>query len=125
MSGWVVVDDSAIANRWRPLTAAESGIAPTLIQDAQDELEQALELIGITGPPAGDERWSRRYVRVVANMVRRLLINPEGVLEEAGDDGYRYRRDKALSTGALYFTSDEFDSLRLKRRRRAFSIIPS
>ncbi|MEO5920615.1 MAG: Gp19/Gp15/Gp42 family protein [Pseudolysinimonas sp.] len=127
MAGWVAVDADAVASRWRPLTTSESAIVDTLIEDAQDILEGALEDSGVTGKPEPtDERWERAYVRVVANMVRRLLINPEGYLEEEGPDGYRYRRDKTLSAGVLYVTDDELDRLLPRRRRGAsFSIFPS
>ncbi len=127
MTGWVAVDVSDIASRWRPLTPSEDGIAPTLIEDAQDILEADLEEVGVEGAPIPlNARWERTYIRTVATMVRRLLINPEGYLKEESD-GYRYERDKTLSAGALYVTTDELDRLRLKRRRRstAFTIVPS
>jgi hypothetical protein len=127
MAGWVDVGASDIANRWRPLTAAEASIAATLVEDAQDELEDQLLDMGFTAAPAPqDARWERRYVRTVANMVRRLLINPEGYLEEQGEDGYRYRRDKVLSAGVIYVTDDELNGFRPKNRKRrgSFTITP-
>jgi hypothetical protein len=39
-------------------------------------------------------------------MVLRVLSNPDGKLEEEGDD-YRYRLDAARSTGALYVSDAE------------------
>ncbi|MCU1441133.1 MAG: lysyl-tRNA synthetase [Rhodoglobus sp.] len=40
------------------------------------------------------------------DMVLRFLNNPDGLLEEKGDD-YEYRRDSATSTGAVYITEGE------------------
>jgi len=127
MTAWVVVDVSDITGRWRPLTAEEAVIAPQLIIDASDELEDALENVGITGVPIPtNERWERRYVRTVAAIVRRVLSNPEGYLVET-IDGYEYRRDKAVSSGALYVSDDEVEGFRprARRRRGAFTIVPS
>lgn len=126
MAAWVDVTADDIANRWRPLTPEEETISKALIEDAQDELEDALENIGVFGAPVPqDERWERRYVRTVAAVVRRVLSNPEGYLVET-IDGYEYRRDKAVSTGALYVSEAEVDKFRRRgRRTTSFSIRPS
>lgn len=126
---WATVDQSDVANRWRPLTPGELSIAPTLIADAQDELEDALEGRGVFGTPQSDQRWTRRYVRVVAAMVRRVLQNPEGYLSTAVTiDDYRreYRRDSAVSAGVLYVSDAELEGMipKDRRRRGAFSIAP-
>lgn len=124
MAVWVAVDDSAIENRWRPLTAAEKVITPHLLEDASDILEEQLELLGYKAAPVPtDERWERRYTRTVVAMVRRVLSNPEGYLVES-IDGYEYRRDKAVSTGALYVSSDELDAFRRRPRSSSFTIRP-
>jgi hypothetical protein len=127
MSTWVGVDVSDITNRWRPLEDFEADTAPTMIQDAQDILEDALEELGFTGAPVPqNERWERKYVRVVATMVKRVLSNPDGLLTETTDD-YTYRRDSAVSAGVLYLSDDELASLSLqpRRRRGSFTITPS
>lgn len=123
---WVTVIPTDITNRWRPLTAGEEAIAPTLIQDAQDILEEALEDLGVT-EASTDPRWLRTYVRVVSGMVRRVLQNPEGYLSTAVSiDDFRreYRRDSAVSAGVLYVSDTELVALTPKERRRrgAFSI---
>lgn len=124
---WVSVEASDIANRWRPLTPGETGIAPTLIQDAQDILEVELEQRSILAAPV-DARWSRAYVRVVAGMVRRVLQNPEGYLSTAVTiDDYRreYRRDSAVSAGVLYVSDLEVAGLipQARRKRGAFNVV--
>ncbi len=125
MNAWVQVNLSDITSRWRPLTSAEALIAGQIIADASDELEDALIDIGIMQKPIPtDERWERRYIRTVVAMVRRVLSNPEGYLSEE-IDGYIYRRDKAVSTGALYVSPDEVEGFRTRRSRGAFSIVPS
>lgn len=127
MSPWVAVDVSDLAARWRPLTPAEATVAPAIIADAQDILETALEGVGFTGAPIPqNERWERMYLAVVVAMVKRVLSNPEGVLSETIDD-YTYRRDSAVSSGALYLSDAELASLGLpgtRRRRGAFTIAP-
>jgi hypothetical protein len=122
--GWQSVDVAAVQNRWRMLDADEARIAPTLIADAQDILETAAEHVGVTeGVVAGNERLQRAYVRVVASMVARVLKNPDGFLTET-EDAYTYRRDSAVSSGALYVSPEEVGSLTPApvRRRGAFSI---
>lgn len=49
-------------------------------------------------------------IRVVSNMVVRVLRNPKGLLEESIDD-YRYRRDALVSSGALHVTPEELADL--------------
>lgn len=123
---WVAVDVSDVTDRWRPLTTIEASTAPTIIQDAQDMLEDQLGDIGfLSAPVPEDVRWERKYVRVVATMVKRVLSNPDGYLSETGDD-YTYRRDSAVSAGLLYVDETELDVLRVAQRRRygAFSIVP-
>jgi hypothetical protein len=124
---WVGVTSVNISDRWRPLIPGEDSIIATLIQDAQDILEEALESRGILELPDG-ERWRRAYVRVVATMVKRVLQNPEGYLSTAFTiDDYRqeYRRDSAVSAGVLYVSDLELDGLTpaARRRRGSFSIV--
>lgn len=118
----VVADD--IVSRWRALEPDESGIVNKVIEDAQDILEDDAEAEGISQPTT--DRGQRAYVRAVANMVIRVLKNPDGILTETLD-GYTYRRDSAVSSGALVPTDDELARLRpvVRRRRGAFTIVPS
>ena len=49
-------------------------------------------------------------VAVEADAVARVLRNPGGVWQERVDD-YSYTRDRAISTGELYISDDEWDRL--------------
>lgn len=121
---WVPVDEKDITDRWRELTAAEEGIVKTLILDAQDELEDAIEAAQYPAVDANDERAARRYVRTVAAIVKRLLINPQGYLSETLEGEYSYRRSEALASGVLEPTAAEVAKFAVNRRptRGAFSI---
>jgi hypothetical protein len=125
---WVAVDATDIVSRWRPLTDLEQAIVPKMIEDAQDLLEESIEDLGYPEVDPLDSRQVRRYKRTVATMVKRVLMNPDGYLSETVDGEYTYRRDSAVSTGALYVADDEIDRFRPKPKRRhrsAFSITPS
>jgi len=124
---WVAVTAEDIVKRWRPLTPAESSVVDAIIEDAQDIVESEAEDLGIPAPTDANDRRLRMYTRIVATMAIRVLINPEGILSETIDD-YTYRRDSAISSGALYVSDDEMAQLRPitgRRRRGAFTIVPS
>ena len=117
-----VVQQTDVEDRWRPLKAKEARIVERVLEDAADILETAAESRGIV--LASTERAERTYKRIVSTMVIRVLKNPDGLLTETIDD-YTYRRDSAVSAGALYVSGEELDQLRTPRRRRrrgAFSI---
>lgn len=65
-------------------------------------------------------------IDVQCSMVLRFLNNPDGLLEEKGDD-YEYRRDSATSTGELYITEREIELLGAGdgTSETAFSIKPA
>jgi hypothetical protein len=124
---WQAVSVADVQDRWRILDADERTIAPTLIADAQDMVETAAEAVGTSADTvAGSERLQRAYVRVVASMVGRVLKNPDGLLTES-EDAYTYRRDRAVSAGALYLSPEEIASLTPSTRRRggAFTVTPT
>jgi hypothetical protein len=124
---WATVEVAEIVNRYQTLNPAEAATVPTMIQDAQDMLEQAAEELGYAAPEPSEERRIRTYIRIVATMVIRVLRNPDGYLSEAGDD-YSYRRDSAVSSGLLYVADSEVEQLRppaARRRRGAFTITPA
>ena len=119
---WFVVQQTDVEDRWRPLKAQEARIVERVLEDAADILETAAESRGIV--LASTERAERTYKRIVSTMVIRVLKNPDGLLTETIDD-YTYRRDSAVSAGALYVSGEELDQLRPprpRRRRGAFSI---
>lgn len=121
------VTTDEIADRWRPLTDAEQIVAEKRITDAEALLQNELRLRGILSQPDPiDPVWMQLYIRVIADIVKRYLINPDAWLEErdAIDDYDRTRRrDAAVSAGLLYVMPDEVDQLIPRRRPRgAFTI---
>lgn len=97
-----------IEARWRPLTTQERLVAATYLDDAWWLLlarRPSLEAdMGAGTVLAGN------VVSVLATMVRRVLLNPEGKSEESIDD-YRYRRDALVSSGVLHVTEDELSAV--------------
>jgi len=121
---WPAVVESDIVSRFRALDEDEKSVIETMIADAQDIVQDAAEDAGIPEPTT--ERGQRTYKRIVASIVIRVLRNPDGYLTET-TDGYTYRRDSALSSGALYVSDAEVEQLRptARRHRGAFTIVPS
>jgi hypothetical protein len=121
---WFQVDKNDVISRFRALEPDEDATVDTMIADAQDILEDAAEAAGIEAPTT--DRGERTYTRIVAAIVIRVLRNPDGYLTET-IDGYTYRRDSAISAGALYVSPDEINQLRptVRPRRGAFTIVPS
>jgi hypothetical protein len=108
----------------RPLSALEKDWASTRLDDAFDQLGEGVE--SRLDAVAEDSRYARLVVQVVCAMVLRVLNNPDGKLEEQGDD-YRYRLDQAVSTGALYVSDAEMALLTSgsDASEGAFTIRPS
>lgn len=125
---WAAVDPVDIVGRFRDLTAAETTVVGQMIADAQDILEQRAEQAGITGTDvAADTRLTRQYVRIVAQMVIRVLRNPDGLLQYTTDD-FTARLDSVVSGGMLYVSDDELETMRpvsSRRRTGAFTIRPA
>jgi hypothetical protein len=108
-----------IEDRFRPLTDAEKVNARAYLDDAWSLLTGRLPSLE-ANLAAGTVHISNA-VRVVANMVVRVLRNPDGKLEESIDD-YRYRRDALLSSGALTVTDEELADLTPNGPRRVNSV---
>jgi hypothetical protein len=87
----------------RTLTAQESTVGSKLLEDAW-----TIIVSRVPGAEArlSDPVFASLITQVQCAMVLRVLRNPEGKLEEQGDD-YRYRLDAAVSTGALYLSDSE------------------
>lgn len=129
---WPIVAPDEIASRWRPLTAEEAASVEQRIADAQAELRSLLRDRGVYAPPplTGEALadWQQLYRATIAEAVRRYLVNPDGWLEErdAVDDWDRTRRrDKAMSSGAIWIDPEDVDRLvpRPRARRGAFTIV--
>jgi len=92
------------ARSFRPLTPAEEQVGEVLLDDAWN-------LILTHRPHAADRvltdpAYRDLVVQVQCAMVLRVIKNPEGKLSEQIDD-YQYRRDSAVSAGALYLSEAE------------------
>lgn len=98
-----------VESRFRLLTDAERVNAEAWLADAWSILTTHRPNLpdDLDDPAAVSESEVRR---VVANMVVRKLQNPDGKLEEAGDD-YRFRRDSAVSSGELYASERELEAV--------------
>lgn len=121
---WFGVTSDDIVKRYGELDDRETDTIDAMIEDAQDMLENRADYLGIIQPTT--DRGGRIYTRIVRDMVIRVLQNPDGYLTETVD-GYTYRRDAAVSSGALYVDDGTLDDLRPpeRRTRGAFSIVPS
>jgi hypothetical protein len=94
----------------RPLTDAEQAAGVVLLEDAWAVL--VAQVPSIPERVSADNAFAALVVQVQCTMVLRVLRNPDGKLEEQIDD-YRWRRDSAVSTGALYATEAELALLGL------------
>ena len=92
----------------RTLTSGELEAGDYLLEDAYTILLARVPSVAdrLAAVPA-DLVFRALVVQIQCAMVMRVLNNPDGKFEEAGDD-YRYRRDSAVSTGMLYLADSEF-----------------
>lgn len=95
-----------LVNRFRPLNELEQTNAAAWLDDAWEELHAPSRV------PNLDDRLTAGVItvglirRVVTAMVIRVLRNPEAIREWAVDDA-SFKRDAAITAGALYATEDE------------------
>lgn len=95
----------------RTLTAREAEVGATLLGDAFTMVTAAKPSVTARLDKLPRDLVFTALVRqIVCAMVLRVLNNPDGKLEEQGDD-YRYRLDAAVSTGALYVSTAELARL--------------
>lgn len=106
-----------VANRWRPLSDAEKIVAATRLEDAWrivlnrfPDIETRMAAYDPSGDPPVTDLDPQVVIGVLADMVLRVLKNPEGKRQESIDD-YSYLRDNALSAGELYLSDNEIDRL--------------
>jgi hypothetical protein len=105
-----------IANIWRPLTQAEQTIAEYLLEQASDLLRIQVPNIDALIAADGTGLKAARAKAVVVNAVKRVLSNPDGLLQEQIDD-YSWRRDSAVSSGALYLDAGDLAGLAPRSRK--------
>lgn len=88
----------------RPLSTQEQTVGAVLLSDAWGVILSARP--HVEDRATTDAAYRSLVVQIQCAMVLRVLRNPDGKLEEQIDD-YRWRRDSATSTGALYLTDAE------------------
>src|SRR4051812_30423638 len=104
---------SDLEARWRPLSAQETTNAEAFLDDAWAMLtsrRQTLEADLTAGTVT-----AANVIRVLAQMVLRVLKTPGGYDSETIDD-YPYRRNAIISSGALHVTPDELADVTPGRR---------
>lgn len=113
-----------IVARWRPLSTAEATVAETHLGDAWAELKHHMSWVetGLDADPATVDVVNVK--RVLANMVIRVLRNPDGKQSEQIDD-YKFVRSDDSATGELYITAKEYALLAPAGTSSAFSIRPA
>jgi len=77
-----------------------------LLDDAYNAIVARVPSVATRLDGTQPEALQKLLVQVECAMVLRVLNNPDGKLEESGDD-YSYRLDAARSTGALYVSDAE------------------
>lgn len=99
-----------IASRWRPLSSDESIVADVLLADAWALLKHAVPTLEarLDAIPATLDVALVRMVLVA--MVKRVLMNPDGLQQETIQD-YSYTRAGADTAGGLYVSDAELDLL--------------
>lgn len=116
-----------VAARWRPLSTEETNLAATLLDDAWVMLKghAARRDTDIEDKITTDNDLRSGVVRILATAVLRVLKNPEGKVQESGDD-YSYTRGSGDADGTLKFTDDELGDLLpgLGSAGRAFTYDP-
>lgn len=122
---------SDVAAIWRPLTGDEDATVYAWIEEAS---QQVRDLVPLVAGLDVDERilagtLSVATVRsVVAQMVRRVMINPDGdssVTEQTGPFSVTRTKSRATSSGALYLSPAELRRLLGRRTgQTAFMITP-
>lgn len=95
----------------RPLDDAEEVIANSRLNDAELILRVAIP--DLDDRVAASPTYEQTVIMVEADMVIRLLKNPDGFIQES-DGNYSYMRSQALATGRLQVLPEEWDLLGLK-----------
>lgn len=102
MPGPATINDLK-ARSFRPLSEDEETVGGVLLEDAWALI---LNHVPSAEERSADIQYSALVKQVQCAMVLRVIKNPEGLLSEQIDD-YQYRRDSAVSAGALYLSDDE------------------
>lgn len=106
--------------RWRPLTAAETIVAQTRLDDVERMIRR--KITDFDARIAADDDFKADVVQVEADAVIRVLKNPDAKRQESIDD-YSWTRDRSISGGALRILLGEWELLGVRvGGRKAFMI---
>ena len=89
---------------WRPHSQPETTVAVTLLDRASAIIRN--HVAGVDARVAADANFATLARGVAADMVKRVLVNPEAVKSFTIDD-YTRVRDQAVSSGWLYLSDME------------------
>lgn len=98
-----------VAAGWRSLSIEEIAVAETLCARASAMIRTSVA--GVDARVTTDSDYATVVTGVVADMVKRVLVNPD-CRREGGIDDARWTLDQAVSTGALYVSAEEYAALR-------------
>ncbi|QTR37007.1 hypothetical protein J8670_12990 [Mycobacterium tuberculosis] len=103
-----------VENRWvRELSEEETRLVNTRLADAERMIRRRIKDLD-DKIDAGDID-PEDVKQVEADMVLRLLRNPEGFTQET-DGNYTYMLHQQLASGKLEVTDDEWETLGIRRR---------
>ncbi|AOT24674.1 head-to-tail adaptor [Mycobacterium phage Stasia] len=105
-----------VENRWvRELSEEETTLVNTRLNDAERMLKRRVKNLDSVDP--------EDVKQVEADMVLRLLRNPEGYTQET-DGNYTYMLSQALASGKLEVLPEEWEALGI-RRGNTFVLVPT
>lgn len=111
-----------VARPWCPLSSPEEQAAARNLLD-EAWLILRTRMTTLESRMVDDTLLTENVTRVLANMARRVLMNPEGWVQEAIDD-WRGRRDDVLAAGILEPTAAEVADLSPRSAVGSFTILP-
>jgi hypothetical protein len=112
-----------LAARWRPLTAVESELAQTLLDDASQIIRERMPTIEAQLTAGAISR--RTLTRIVCGMVKRAMVGggADAVTQQAQTVGpFALSQSFANPLGNLYLGKDDLAALGLGGAGRAFTI---
>ncbi|BBC53821.1 putative portal protein [Mycobacterium phage PP] len=110
-----------VENRWvRELSEEETTLVSTRLDDAERMLKRRVG--DLQAKITSGDLDEADVKQVEAEMVLRLLRNPEGFTSET-DGQYTYMLHQQLASGKLEVTDDEWEALGI-RRRGMFQLYP-
>ena len=105
----------------RSLDGSESTIVAARLDDA--ELKLRTRISDLDDKVAASATYEQAVVMVEADMVLRLIRNPEGYTQET-DGNYSYMISSAVASGRLDVLDDEWQLLGIRRAVYMVSVLP-